>query len=378
MNKKLKLHYITSMDYPISFATGIQVKNMAKAFAEILDTDFLLVLSSDRNHVFPGIKIIETHSYKYVKFRLRSLYNFLWVLRYTFVTPKQNNIYYFKDFRLALMAIIIKNLLHRKDIKIAVECHLLNNNKLEKYVFNNTDYIFCITTHLKKITSETYPKKIKQIHYSPDAVDATIFSATSPVHEILKRYNLPADKFLIGYIGNFSTVGVKKGVDTAIDAMKTLDAKYHLVLVGGIEKDIKHYEEYASQRGLKNKITFLGRIDHELIPAIMKSMNCLISPMPNNNFNAYYTSPLKLFEYMASGIPMIYSDLPSIRDILDESTTFFCRPGDSLSLADTIEYINEHPNLSAEKARNAFNLVTKKHTWAIRAKNIIDTFQAEP
>ncbi|MDF1497616.1 MAG: glycosyltransferase family 4 protein [Patescibacteria group bacterium] len=371
MTHATKLHYITSMDFPISYATGVQVLGMCRAFSKINRLDFRIILSSDRNNMFEDIKTIENNSFKLSKFKLRSPYNFLWLLIYIINLPKEKNVLYFKDLKLATMCILIKKILHRPDIIIAVECHLLDDSKYEKKVFNEANNIFCITSHIIRMAEEKYPDSIPKIHYAPDGVDLKIFSTDFSKNDALNKYNLPIGKFLIGYFGNFSTVGIKKGVDTAIDAMNFLSSDNHLVLVGGVDKDLNYYKKYVFDNGLADKITFLGRLEHEKIPDIMRSMDCLVSPMPYNDFNAYFTSPLKLFEYMASGIPMIYSDLPSVRDILDETMTSFCIPGDARSLAEKVEKIKNDYKKSKDKAYKASLEVKQKYTWDKRAENII-------
>ncbi len=371
MTQKTNLHYITSMDFPISYATGIQVLSMCRAFSVMDSIDFRIILSSDRNKMLESIKTIETKSFKFRKIKLRSPYNFFWLVFYILRLPRERTIFYFKDLKLASMCILIKNILQRNDIEIAAECHILDDSKYEKKVFKEADYIFCITSHLIRLAGEKYPNSTTKIHYAPDGVDLKIFTTNFSKSSILYEYNLPKDKFLIGYIGNFSTVGIKKGVDTAIDAMKLLDSEYHAVLVGGVEKDLNFYKKYVTDQGLAEKITFLGRLEHEKIPDIMRSMDCLVSPMPFNDFNAYFTSPLKLFEYMASGVPMIYSDLPSVRDVLDETTTSFCVPGDPKSLADEIIKVKNNYTEAKEKATKAFLEVQQNYTWTKRAESII-------
>jgi glycosyltransferase involved in cell wall biosynthesis len=84
-----------------------------------------------------------------------------------------------------------------------------------------------------------------------------------------------------------------------------------------------------------------------------------------------YASPLKLFGYMASGVPIIASDLPAIREVLDESTATFCEPDNPESLARAIEFVLANPAEAQTKARKALELV-KDYSWTERARKILE------
>jgi glycosyltransferase involved in cell wall biosynthesis len=81
-------------------------------------------------------------------------------------------------------------------------------------------------------------------------------------------------------------------------------------------------------------------------------------------------SPLKLFEYMASQRPIISSDLPSVREILDESNCLFCKPDNHKDLAVKILKLIKDSELSKKIANKAFRDV-QKYTWDRRVKKIL-------
>ncbi len=83
-------------------------------------------------------------------------------------------------------------------------------------------------------------------------------------------------------------------------------------------------------------------------------------------------SPLKIFEYLMSGLPIVTSDLPSIREIVTEKEAFFVEPGSVSSLQTTLIHVMDHPEDARERSKHSHALA-EKYTWFERAKRIIET-----
>ena len=93
-----------------------------------------------------------------------------------------------------------------------------------------------------------------------------------------------------------------KGVDTMIEAAKRLKGSNDLLFmfVGGTDQDISQYENIVKEKGITN-IVFTGHKSHQAIPQYLKAADFL--PLPNapvSEESEKYTSPIKMFEYMAS------------------------------------------------------------------------------
>ena len=102
----------------------------------------------------------------------------------------------------------------------------------------------------------------------------------------------------------------------------------------------------------------------------VKAGDVLIMNYPNLWHYALYMSPLKLFEYMASGNVIVSTSLPSIREVLSLKEAYLIKPADVAALADSIYYALTHPAESAQKAKSAYALV-RQYTWENRAKSIL-------
>ena len=99
-------------------------------------------------------------------------------------------------------------------------------------------------------------------------------------------------------------------------------------------------------------------------------MDVLVIPYPDKHHFRDYGFPLKVWEYMASGRPLIYSNLEIIREVLGERATSF-QPEDAHSLAGAILsiYNNVEP---AEKIAKKNIIDVKDYTWKARSENILD------
>ncbi len=211
----------------------------------------------------------------------------------------------------------------------------------------------------------------ENILVAPDAVDLEEFDIDVSKEEVRKKLNLPPDKILIGYVGQLRTMGMKKGVDFAIESIKFLPKDCTLVLVGGIKKDIDYYKKLSEKENLNERILFVGRIKHNLIPVYLKAFDILIMPFPNIQHYAFYMSPLKLFEYMASKRPIVATDLPTVREVLNEENSVLVKSENLSGFVAGIKKILENSDLAEKISRNAFKDV-QNYTWQKRAEKILE------
>ncbi len=203
----------------------------------------------------------------------------------------------------------------------------------------------------------------KNILIAPDAVDIKKFDIPVTQQECRERLQLPKDKKIVLYTGHLYEW---KGVDTLIVASALLDDSYIVYLVGGTVEDVARYKKKVEGN---SRIVIVGHRSYLEIPLWLKAADVLVLPnMGEKAISRLYTSPMKLFEYMASKRPIISSDLPSLREILNENNAFFVAPGDARGLAQEIKK-NVGSNEARQKTEKAF-LDVQQYTWEKRAKNI--------
>ncbi len=200
-----------------------------------------------------------------------------------------------------------------------------------------------------------------------NAVDIDALDAISKTAACTKLRLDPEARYVV-YTGQFYPW---KGTDTLAEAAKLVpDAQF--VFVGGVDVDFARSKARWAQA--KN-IRFTGQVPHGEAALWQKAADVLVVPnTAKEEISAHYTSPMKLFEYMASGNPIVASDIPSIREVVDESLVYFARPDNAASLAQAIEKALSDP-LAVERAQRASTLV-REHTWGARAQRIRAAIEA--
>jgi glycosyltransferase involved in cell wall biosynthesis len=218
-----------------------------------------------------------------------------------------------------------------------------------------------------------------KITVEPDAVDLAKFDIQVSREESRKRLDLPQDKKLIGYTGSFRTMGEDKGLTDIFHAVQELGKKrqdFEFVAVGGTDKDIGYYSDLAESMNVSDYVRLLARVDIATLAIYQKAFDALLMTYPDEPHYREEMSPLKMFEYMASKRPIITSDLPTIRDVLDEESALFFQPGDTKELADKIYYLLDNPEEGEKKAEKGYERV-KSFTWEQRAQRVLKFIEIE-
>lgn len=212
--------------------------------------------------------------------------------------------------------------------------------------FVKADGIVAISNGLKD-----FFKSFKKIVVAHDAVDLKEFEGS-------EKADLGITKKVVMYIG--SLYGWK-GVDTFFEASKQVDHA-QFVVIGGERNDYPN-------------VKFLGYKPYSELPKNQRAADVLVIPNSGKaDISRLYTSPLKVFAYMTSGVPIVASDLPSLREILNENNAFFATADDAESFAKTIRFVLENPEEAKKRAAQA-KIDVQEYTWDKRAKKILDFIQ---
>jgi glycosyltransferase involved in cell wall biosynthesis len=171
-------------------------------------------------------------------------------------------------------------------------------------------------------------------------------------------------------------MGFEKGIKDILKALKKLSDENILFLaVGGNEKEVDFYKLMAQNLGVESQVLFFGRQEQAKLALFQKAADILLMPFPKIAHYEYFMTPLKMFEYMAAERPIIASNLPSIKEILNEQNCFFCEPEDSEGLAKKIKQVFEDPVLVEKISCQAFQDVSQ-YAWNRRASKILAFIEA--
>jgi glycosyltransferase involved in cell wall biosynthesis len=176
------------------------------------------------------------------------------------------------------------------------------------------------------------------------------------------------DGFTIGYAGHLYPW---KGVDLIIEAVAALKDTRALI-VGGHqqEPDLQRVKDFAAQLDCASRVSFTGLVPPPEVAGRLRETDVLVLPNPVSAVSHAFTSPLKLFEYMAAGRPIVASDLPSIREVLvHEQNALLIPPGNPQALTAAIRRLRDDRGLAAALAARAREDVSA-YTWEKRAERL--------
>jgi glycosyltransferase involved in cell wall biosynthesis len=210
---------------------------------------------------------------------------------------------------------------------------------------------------------EGFPNTHNRLHVIPNGVNTDRFAPSL-------RLSLQTDgRFTVGFVG---TLKPWHGVHVLIDAFELLHKKYvntRLLIVGdGPERDSIHSN--LRQKNLTHAAQLTGAVDPFEVPRLLSSMDACVAPYPE--IPNFYFSPLKVYEYMASGRPVVASRIGQLREVVhDGKTGLLCEPGNPYSLASKLETLVDSPALCRKLSHAARAQVVAQHTWGHVIEQII-------
>jgi len=351
----MKILYIANIRIPTEKAHGIQIMKMCEAFSN-LGNSVMLVVPRRRNYIKDdpfmyygvkknfSIKILPTLDlvrFGRIGFLIQSI-SFSVTSFIYFIFNKPDVIY------------------SRDELSIWIFCFLKINTVYEahmprfNFIIRKFTKIVAISNGLKNFYIGKKVSKNK-ISVARDAVDLENFDIPVNKEDIRKKLGIPSGKPVVMYIG---LLDPWKGVETLLKASQLIP-EVTVVVVGIGSQLNKFKKEYTNS-------IFLGYTPYRDLPYNQKAADVLIVPNSGkSDVSRFYTSPLKVFTHMASGIPIVASDLPSIREILNEKNSTLVEADNPEALAIGIKYA------LSKDGHNALEDV-KMNTWTHRAEKIVN------
>ena len=377
----MKLLYITNSRIPTEKAHGFQVMKMCEAFSNVgVEVELWVpkrfnIIKEDPFHYYSISKIFTIKKISVVDliplYRIFGAFanlieSFSFAVFAVSKLPKDNDYIIYSRDQFILWFLSFTNK------KFVYEIHSFPGHPIfYRKIWNHAYKIVTITSALKNKIANIGIDESKII-VARDAVDLAVFDAVTQEKNDLKiELGLAQDNFLVGYIGKFKTLGMEKGIKTMIESLSVLNKSTQMIFVGGEEIEVKEYKTMANRFNVLPQCVFIGYKPYASLVKYIKAMDALVIPFPNRPHYAFYASPLKLFEYMASGRPIIASDLPALREVLNDKSALFFKPENAADLARAIKMLKSSQTLGYHLSRQALSDV-KEYTWSNRAKKILE------
>ncbi len=375
----MNILYIANIRLPTEKAHGIQIMKMCEAFAHLGHTVELVVpdrrtpvtedpfayYGVERTLTITRLPTFDTVSCGRMGFWLQTFSFIFHAARY--VRRSSAEVVYSRDPALFFFGRM------PSDKKLIWEIHTKPARHVAEKIRRSQVHIVAISSGLRDVLIEAGVPS-ERITVAHDAVDVDMFARVPDRQTVRRELSLPEDKTIIAYIGKYKTMGESKGVEEVIEAVGAVHAHHtdvDLLIVGLNQDELPEVKGLVSDAGLEDAAYLVGHVPHDQVAQYMRATDVLVMNYPNTKHYARFMSPLKLFEYMASGTPIVTSDLPSIREVLSDASAFFFKVDDPDSLRRAIEVVLANPAEASQKATTALS-EARGHTWRKRTKDIME------
>lgn len=216
----------------------------------------------------------------------------------------------------------------------------------ESYVVKRIDAVVCATPHIAE-QFECRARKITVINNYPKLDDIVFHDTPFEQREAV-----------ICYAGGIDEL---RGENVMVDAVKGLEAT--LILAGEHEK-----MELGG-------VIYLGKIDREGINELYgRAVAGLVTLLPIKNY--FFSQPIKMFEYMAAGLPVVASNFPLWKKIIEENKCGVCVSVDNRKeVRETVSYFLTHRNEAQEMGKRGRKAVEEKYHWGVEEKKLVELYQ---
>ena len=377
----MKMVYMTlNGDIPSRKANGIGVINICSQFADCgFDVELILLkyksltpdLINNKINVFDFYSVTENFKIKYLSipfflsFPRQLGYSAVAVLRKAF---SGNSLFYSRHVELAFFAALFgkisvfesHNYLKARQSPVY---HLWLKTMQNR--FKKTALIVTTQAGKKSYIQDEVPED--KILVEPNGVNKNQFDISKSIETLKSTIQIPIDKKTVGFCGHLYK---GRGIEELLECADYLKKVFFLI-VGGEPEDINRNKKLAKKFNLAN-VKFTGFVPQSKVPEYLLASDILVMPYTKKTLTHRYMSPMKMFDYLACGRPIVATDFPVIREVLkDRKNAVLVPQGSGHDIAAGIKWFIDNPEsakrISEQAAKDAL-----QHTWEIRAKRITE------
>jgi len=374
LNRGGKLIYISSSVIPSRMANSVHVMKMCAAFSR-LGVHVTLVAKNDGASMESGVEDVYEHYGVPRAFSVRSLpwvrwlkgrgylYGFLAAVYARACCP---NLIYSRNLFGAYVATLLK-------LPLVLELHApISPESFEGRLFKGVlkrkafKRVVVISQYLVEHLSADYDLtegRVSLLHDASDVVPNSLKQEASSAF---------GARFNVGYVGHLYA---GRGVEIIVSlASRFPQVTFHII--GGMESDISNLKAKTASM---NNLIIHGFVSPNAAVALRQRCDVLLAPyqqkvaVAGGGDTSKWMSPLKLFEYMATGNPIIASNLPALREVLEHRRNcLLCEPDEIEGWSDALALLLEHERLRSSLGEAARQEFESKYTWDARAKAVIE------
>jgi len=366
LNSSIKVCHLTSV-HPRNDTRVFH--KMCKSLNKFGFDTSLIVADGKGNEIIQGIKIYDVGK---ASGRIKRI--LLTTFKVFIKAQKLNaNLYHFHDPELILAGLLLKF----KKKKVIFDSHEdVPKQIFGKYYINF--FLRYVLSFLIRILEKVVCPYFNGIIAATPAIEKKFLKINQnvmninnyPIIDELKSSQSETENFFfVTYVGAISSI---RGISEIIKSMDHVKANIRLQLAGKFNPT-SLLQDMTKYPGWK-KVDYLNQISRlELNKLLSNSVAGIVTFHPSPNH--LESQPNKLFEYMSAGIPVIASNFPLWKEIVEGNNCGICvDPLNPKAIGEAIQYFIEHPYEQKEMGRNGLKTVYNKYNWAIEEKKFISFY----
>lgn len=298
-----------------------RVQRSAQALGENFDVT-VFAIDSGKGYANPAFAVTAVRLPKIRRFKVL-LHLYFWVRLWLEALVSRPAVVHGQDFFMALPAWFASRISGAKFVYDAHELIIPEEDVeqsrrdrffylSEKWIINRADLVIAANAERAKCMAEHYhlsslPLVISNIPPMPK--EALGREGTDKKYPVLRRQD-PAEIRLV-YQGDMS---LDRGIGKFVRAMKALDGRFRLFLIGG-GPDVEKLKQIAAEDGVEKRVVFLGKVPRDHLYDLLKTCDVGIVTYPERGLNNILCAPNKIYEYAQAGLPMISNNNPTIEAV---------------------------------------------------------------
>lgn len=257
------------------------------------------------------------------------------------------------------------------------EAHRTLKGRLKHYLasfaIRRCDRVVVLTDGLRDLVVRRYRVAPERIAVLPSGTDTSVF-VPQKSEACRRRVGLSPDRDYIGFVGSFYRY---QGLQCLLDAMviirQTLPS-VHLLLVGDGEA-ASELKQQADRLALSSCITWTGRVPYQDVPAWIGAMTVCVAPFREDRGE---TSPVKIFDYLACGRPVIASAIPSVSATFTQKIgVALVPPDDHAALAEAIMALLNDRDRQSRMGDHGRHFIEQGRSWTHLTNHLKEWLAAE-
>lgn len=234
----------------------------------------------------------------------------------------------------------------------------------------NSDHLVVVTTNLKNIIHNELNISEKNITIIPNGANVKLFSPAQKKVSC-EIVNLSCDFNYICFIGNLASYqGIENLILAAPLILRTHPDTRFLIIGDGAMKN--EWMQKAHDVGVYDKFIFTGSVPIEQVPLYINASDICVAPFRIARNSKIGLSPLKIYEYLACGKPVVSSRIPNLEFIEEQHAGILVEPEKPEELAKAMIKLLEDNGLREEMGKNGRDIVIKYYSWEANARKVAE------